>query len=158
LRGISVERARLGLMELDALFQQARKGHRPSDGFFVSFWRLIYFQELESTFRPRSGSKEDNSGRCSRRHQGGLSGRCHGDSRLPQVFGDEAGQSGRRRRRPQGNRHQELMDGIHQPGVSSSSLPTRLKTHHGNARSVECEAGCRWRSLPSWRSTSARKS
>ena len=40
-RGINIERARQGYMEMDALFQQARKGVRPNDGFFVSFWRLL---------------------------------------------------------------------------------------------------------------------
>lgn len=40
-RGISVERARRGYTELDALFTAARKGARPADGVFVSFWRLL---------------------------------------------------------------------------------------------------------------------
>lgn len=40
-RGISVERARRGYMEIDRLFTAAQKGERPSDGVFVSFWRLL---------------------------------------------------------------------------------------------------------------------
>ncbi len=40
-RGIAVERARQGLMELDRFVQMARSGQRPSDGYFVSFWRLL---------------------------------------------------------------------------------------------------------------------
>lgn len=40
-RGIQVERARLGYQELDAFFQKARKDVRPSDGFFVTFWRML---------------------------------------------------------------------------------------------------------------------
>ena len=40
-RGISVDRARRGYAELDALFTATRKGARPADGSFVSFWRLL---------------------------------------------------------------------------------------------------------------------
>ena len=40
-RGVSVERAQQGLMELDRFVQVARSGQRPSDGYFVSFWRLL---------------------------------------------------------------------------------------------------------------------
>lgn len=40
-RGISVERARRGYVELDRLFNAARSDQRPADGYFVGFWRLL---------------------------------------------------------------------------------------------------------------------
>lgn len=40
-RGLSVERAQRGYMELDRFFQAARKDERPIDGYFVTFWRLL---------------------------------------------------------------------------------------------------------------------
>jgi hypothetical protein len=40
-RGISVERAKEGYRQLDKLFGAAAKDERPSDGYFVSFWRLL---------------------------------------------------------------------------------------------------------------------
>ncbi len=40
-RGISVERARQGLIELDHFVRAAWADQRPSDGFFVTFWRLL---------------------------------------------------------------------------------------------------------------------
>lgn len=40
-RGIDFERARLGYQKLDQFIQAALKGARPSDGYFVEFWRLL---------------------------------------------------------------------------------------------------------------------
>jgi hypothetical protein len=40
-RGIDPERARQGYQELDRFVQAALKGRRPSDGYFVEFWRLL---------------------------------------------------------------------------------------------------------------------
>ena len=40
-RGISTERARTGYIELGKLFDAARKGQRPTDGYFISFWQLL---------------------------------------------------------------------------------------------------------------------
>jgi len=40
-RGISVERAQQGLIELDKFVRAAWAGQRPSDGYFVTFWRLL---------------------------------------------------------------------------------------------------------------------
>jgi hypothetical protein len=40
-RGISVERAQQGLIELDKFVRAAWAGERPSDGYFVTFWRLL---------------------------------------------------------------------------------------------------------------------
>lgn len=40
-RGISVERARRGYLAVDRLFQAARRDQRPSDGYFVTFWRTL---------------------------------------------------------------------------------------------------------------------
>ena len=40
-RGVSVERAREGLIELDKFARAAHAGARPSDGYFVTFWRLL---------------------------------------------------------------------------------------------------------------------
>jgi hypothetical protein len=46
-RGISVERARNGLMELDRLFQAARRDQPLTDGYFVTFWRtLLEYPEI----------------------------------------------------------------------------------------------------------------
>lgn len=40
-RGINFERARQGYQQLDRFIQAALKGERPSDGYFVEFWRLL---------------------------------------------------------------------------------------------------------------------
>jgi hypothetical protein len=40
-QGINVQRAREGLMQLDQLVRAAWTGPRPSDGYFVTFWRLL---------------------------------------------------------------------------------------------------------------------
>jgi hypothetical protein len=40
-RGIDFERARAGYRRLDAFVQGALAGRRPSDGYFVEFWRLL---------------------------------------------------------------------------------------------------------------------
>ncbi|HXH47738.1 MAG TPA: twin-arginine translocation signal domain-containing protein [Terriglobia bacterium] len=40
-QGINVERARQGLMQLDRWVRAAWSGPRPSDGYFVTFWRLL---------------------------------------------------------------------------------------------------------------------
>jgi len=40
-RGISTERARTGYIELGKLFDAGRKGQRPTDGYFISFWQLL---------------------------------------------------------------------------------------------------------------------
>lgn len=40
-RGISVQRAQLGFMQLDKLFQAAAREQRPADGYFVTFWRTL---------------------------------------------------------------------------------------------------------------------
>ncbi len=46
-RGVSIDRARRGYMALDRLFQAARQDHRPSDGYFVTFWRtLLEYPEI----------------------------------------------------------------------------------------------------------------
>src|ERR1035437_9036930 len=46
-RGISVERARNGLMELDRRFQAARRDQPLTDGYFVTFWRtLLKYPEI----------------------------------------------------------------------------------------------------------------
>ena len=39
--GIDIERARQGYRSLDQFVQQAQAGRRPSDGYFVEFWRLL---------------------------------------------------------------------------------------------------------------------
>ncbi len=39
--GINAERARAGYLELEKLVNTLRKGSRPSDGAFVSFWRIL---------------------------------------------------------------------------------------------------------------------
>ncbi|MGD0410420.1 MAG: hypothetical protein ABSC18_01850 [Verrucomicrobiota bacterium] len=40
-RELSVERAQRGYLELEKLLAAARREERPSDGYFVSFWRLL---------------------------------------------------------------------------------------------------------------------
>lgn len=40
-RGVNVERAREGLIELDKFARASHAGARPSDGYFVTFWRLL---------------------------------------------------------------------------------------------------------------------
>lgn len=40
-RGISVERARRGFIELDNFMRAAWADQKPSDGYFVTFWRLL---------------------------------------------------------------------------------------------------------------------
>jgi len=40
-RGIPVERARQGLIELGGFVDAARADRKPSDGYFVTFWRLL---------------------------------------------------------------------------------------------------------------------
>lgn len=40
-RGISVERAQRGYIQLDELFEAAQGSVRPSDGYFVTFWRIL---------------------------------------------------------------------------------------------------------------------
>jgi hypothetical protein len=40
-RGIDFERARQGYQKLDLFIQAALKGERPTDGYFVEFWRLL---------------------------------------------------------------------------------------------------------------------
>ncbi len=40
-RGIDFERARQGYRKLDQFIQGALQGQRPSDGYFVEFWRLL---------------------------------------------------------------------------------------------------------------------
>jgi hypothetical protein len=39
--GVDYERARQGYQKLDQFVQAALKGQRPSDGYFVEFWRLL---------------------------------------------------------------------------------------------------------------------
>ncbi len=41
-RGISVDRAKLGFTQLDKLFHAAAQHQRPSDGFFVTFLRILF--------------------------------------------------------------------------------------------------------------------
>lgn len=38
---ISIERAKEGFIKLDKLFQAAGKEERPTDGYFVTFWRIL---------------------------------------------------------------------------------------------------------------------
>jgi hypothetical protein len=46
-RSISVDRARAGYIALARLFQAAHEQHRPSDGYFVTFWRtLLEYPEI----------------------------------------------------------------------------------------------------------------
>jgi hypothetical protein len=40
-RGINVERAKQGFLELEKFVRSARSGKRPSDGYFVQFWRIL---------------------------------------------------------------------------------------------------------------------
>jgi hypothetical protein len=40
-RGISFDRAREGYLKLDQFVQNSLAGHRPADGYFVEFWRLL---------------------------------------------------------------------------------------------------------------------
>jgi hypothetical protein len=40
-RGLSFERAREGYVRLDQFVQNSLAGQRPSDGYFVEFWRLL---------------------------------------------------------------------------------------------------------------------
>jgi len=40
-RGISVERARRGFLELETFVRSAHSGKRPVDGYYVQFWRLL---------------------------------------------------------------------------------------------------------------------
>ncbi len=40
-RGLSFERARAGYIKLDQFVQNSLAGKRPSDGYFVEFWRLL---------------------------------------------------------------------------------------------------------------------
>ncbi len=40
-QGIRMERARQGYIQLEKLFQAAHREQRPSDGYFVAFWRLL---------------------------------------------------------------------------------------------------------------------
>lgn len=40
-RGISVERAKTGYMALNNFLAAARKDERPTDGYFVTFWRIL---------------------------------------------------------------------------------------------------------------------
>src|SRR5499427_556920 len=40
-RGINVERARQGFLELEKFVRAARSGKRPVDGYYVQFWRIL---------------------------------------------------------------------------------------------------------------------
>jgi hypothetical protein len=40
-RGIDSGRARTGFMELAKFIEMSHQGHRPTDGYYVSFWRLM---------------------------------------------------------------------------------------------------------------------
>ena len=40
-RGLAIDRARTGYLELDRLFHAAAQDQRPVDGYFVTFWRLL---------------------------------------------------------------------------------------------------------------------
>src|SRR5215472_12651544 len=40
-RGIKVERARQGFLELEKFVRSSRSGKRPVDGYYVQFWRLL---------------------------------------------------------------------------------------------------------------------
>jgi hypothetical protein len=40
-RGINVDRARQGFLELEKFVRSARSGQRPVDGYYVQFWRLL---------------------------------------------------------------------------------------------------------------------
>ena len=41
-RGIDVERARQGFLELEKFVRASRSGKRPVDGYYVQFWRLLF--------------------------------------------------------------------------------------------------------------------
>jgi hypothetical protein len=41
-RGISVERAKEGFRSLEAWVRNSRAGQRPSDGYWVTFWRILF--------------------------------------------------------------------------------------------------------------------
>lgn len=41
-RGIDVDRAREGFLVLEDWVRAARKGNRPSDGYWVTFWRILF--------------------------------------------------------------------------------------------------------------------
>lgn len=40
-RGISADRAKQGFLELEKFVRASRSGKRPSDGYFVQFWRIL---------------------------------------------------------------------------------------------------------------------
>jgi len=40
-RGINVERAKQGFLELEKFVRAGRAGHRPVDGYYVTFWRIL---------------------------------------------------------------------------------------------------------------------
>ena len=40
-RGVSAERAQQGYRRADELFRAASQNHRPADGYFVTFWRIL---------------------------------------------------------------------------------------------------------------------
>ncbi len=40
-KGIDFERTRQGFLKLDSFVQNALAGHRPTDGYFVEFWRIL---------------------------------------------------------------------------------------------------------------------
>jgi hypothetical protein len=40
-RGINVDRARQGFLELEKFIRAARAGKRPVDGYYVQFWRIL---------------------------------------------------------------------------------------------------------------------
>ena len=40
-RGINVDRARQGFLELEKFVRSARSGKRPVDGYYVQFWRIL---------------------------------------------------------------------------------------------------------------------
>src|SRR5205807_6681294 len=41
-RGINVERAKQGFLELEKFVRSTRSGIRPVDGYYVQFWRLLF--------------------------------------------------------------------------------------------------------------------
>ncbi len=62
-RGIDVERAQQGLMELDRFVQAAWEDRRPNDGYFVAFWRLLLkFPEILAWEKFWSDSQQENYG------------------------------------------------------------------------------------------------
>lgn len=57
-QGIDFERARQGYQKLDQFIQSALKGQRPSDGYFVEFWRLLVeYPEIVAWDRLFDGAK-----------------------------------------------------------------------------------------------------